>query len=245
MKKIVASTALAALLAPYAGADTTVVTAHEEPAVVVEQAPEECCTPDFGGISFILGIGGSFMKAELKNKDKTVYTTFEKSSKNVNRFIGTIGLGGGKVFKNVFYVGAEVLFDFTKNKEYTLTQDITDASNAKLKSNGLFTSLGLRLGYIMPKYNTMIYFKVSGSHSTAKARIDATALAAATPNVDMKASKIVPTLALGVEKAFCKKFTARLEGEYRFKSTKKDNGLELKANDGFNIRALVSYNVRF
>ena len=116
MKKIVASTALAGLLSPMAlNADTTVVTAHEEPAIV-EQAPEECCSPDFGGIQFILGIGGSFLKAEVKDKDNG---TNAKISKNANRFIGTVGLGGGKVFKDKFYVGMEVLFDFTKNKDWT------------------------------------------------------------------------------------------------------------------------------
>ena len=236
MKKIVASTALAGLLSPMAlNADTTVVTAHEEPAIV-EQAPEECCSPDFGGIQFILGIGGSFLKAEIKDKDNG---TNEKISKNANRFIGTVGLGGGKVFKDKFYAGLEVLFDFTKNKDWTEQVTYkTVKQNAKLKSNGLFTSLGLRLGYIVPKYNTMVYFKVAGSHSTAKVNLE-------TANKELKAAKIVPTLALGVEKAFCKKFTARLEGEYRFKGTKKADGYELKANDGFNIRALVSYNVRF
>ena len=232
MKKIVASTALAGLLSPMAlNADTTVVTAREEPAIV-EQAPEECCSPDFGGIQFILGIGGSFLKAELKDKDNG---TNAKISKNANRLIGTVGLGGGKVFKDKFYVGMEVLFDFTKNKDWTEKFNNIDT---KLKSNGLFTSLGLRLGYIVPKYNTMVYFKVAGSHSTLKA----TNLS---NNKDLKAAKIAPTLALGVEKAFCKKFTARLEGEYRFKNSKKADGIELKGNDGFNIRALVSYNVRF
>lgn len=236
MKKIVASTALAGLLSPMAlNADTTVVTAHEEP-TIVEQAPEECCSPDFGGIQFILGIGGSFLKAEVKDKD---HGTNSKISKNVNRFIGTVGLGGGKVFKDKFYVGMEVLFDFTKNKDWTERFTYNGVEqNAKLKSNGLFTSLGLRLGYIVPKYNTMVYFKVAGSHSSAKANFE-------TANKELKAAKIVPTLALGVEKAFCKKFTARLEGEYRFKGTKKEDGYEVKANDGFNIRALVSYNVRF
>ena len=240
MKKIVASTALAALLFPAVNADTTVVTAHEEPAIV-EQAPEECCTPDFGGIQFILGIGGSFLKAEVKDKDNG---TNAKISKNANRFIGTVGLGGGKVFKDKFYVGMEVLFDFTKSKDWTGKLEYLDNAKArkeadvKLKSNGLFTSLGLRLGYIVPKYNTMVYFKVAGSHSSAKVNLE-------TSNKELKAAKIVPTLALGVEKAFCKKFTARLEGEYRFKGTKKEDGYELKANDGFNIRALVSYNVRF
>ena len=236
MKKIVASTALAGVLSPMAlNADTTVVTAHEEPAIV-EQAPEECCSPDFGGIQFILGIGGSFLKAEIKDKDNG---TNAKISKNANRFIGTVGIGGGKVFKDKFYAGLEVLFDFTKNKDWTEQVTYkTVKQNAKLKSNGLFTSLGLRLGYIVPKYNTMVYFKVAGSHSTAKVNLE-------TANKELKAAKIVPTLALGVEKAFCKKFTARLEGEYRFKGTKKADGYELKANDGFNIRALVSYNVRF
>ena len=236
MKKIVASTALAALLSPAVNADTTVVTAHEEPAIV-EQAPEECCTPDFGGIQFILGIGGSFLKAELKDKDNG---TNEKISKNANRFIGTVGIGGGKVFKDKFYAGLEVLFDFTKAKDWSeeiayrgISQKVT------LKSNGLFTSLGLRLGYIVPKYNTMVYFKVAGSHSSVKASD------LGRDNVEIKAAKIVPTLALGVEKAFCKKFTARLEGEYRFKGTKKVDGYEVRGNDGFNIRALVSYNVRF
>ena len=235
MKKIVASTALAALLFPAVDADTAVVTAHEEPAIV-EQAPEECCTPDFGGIQFILGIGGSFLKAELKDKDNG---TNAKISKNANRFIGTVGIGGGKVFKDKFYAGLEVLFDFTKSKDWTEEGTYKGVKrNVKLKSNGLFTSLGLRLGYIVPKYNTMVYFKVAGSHSSAKVNLE-------TANKELKAAKIVPTLALGVEKAFCKKFTARLEGEYRFKGTKKAEGYELKANDGFNIRALVSYNVRF
>ena len=235
MKKIVASTALVALLFPAVDADTAVVTAHEEPAIV-EQAPEECCTPDFGGIQFILGIGGSFLKAELKDKDNG---TNAKISKNANRFIGTVGIGGGKVFKDKFYAGLEVLFDFTKSKDWTEEGTYKGVKrNVKLKSNGLFTSLGLRLGYIVPKYNTMVYFKVAGSHSSAKVNSE-------TANKELKAAKIVPTLALGVEKAFCKKFTARLEGEYRFKGTKKAEGYELKANDGFNIRALVSYNVRF
>ena len=241
MKKIVASTALASMLSPMAlNADTTVVTAHEEPAIV-EQAPEEVCSPDFGGIQFILGIGGSFLKAELRDKDNG---SNSKISKNANRFIGTVGIGGGKVFKDKFYVGMEVLFDFTKNKDWSDDFTIKEKGKAdrkvkaKLKTNGLFTSLGLRLGYIVPSHNTMVYFKVAGSHSSAKAINE-------TDNKELKAAKIVPTLAIGVEKAFCKKFTARLEGEYRFKGTKKEDGVELKANDGFNIRALVSYNVRF
>ncbi|MBR1734280.1 MAG: hypothetical protein IJ730_02355 [Alphaproteobacteria bacterium] len=241
MKKIVTSTALAALLAPYASADTAVVTAHEEPAVIVEQAPEEeCCTPDFGGVSFILGIGGSFLKEEIKNKDKKVLRDFDKSSKNINRFMGTVGFGYGSVLKNKIYVGGEFLVDFTKNKKHN--NIVKGANESYMKVGGMYYSLGLRLGYVVPKYNTMVYFKVAGSHSSAKAFYKGTATS---DGKTLKANKIVPTLALGVEKAFSKKLAARLEGEYRFRAKKKSEGFELKANDGFNIRALVSYNVRF
>ena len=58
-------------------------------------------------------------------------------------------------------------------------------------------------------------------------------------------NSIINLLLLVGANKLCKKFTARLEGEYRFRGSKKEGAVELKANDGFNIRALVSYNVRF
>ena len=233
MKKIVASTALAAMITPplAVSADTTVVTAHEEPAIV-EQAPEECCTPDLGGFYAALGIGGSFLKCEIKDKN----TGNNVFSKNTNRFIGTVGLGYGKVFKDKFYIGLEALLDFTKNKKWGM--DNGDGTTTHLESKGLFPSVGLRLGYVVPKYNTMVYLKVSGSYSQMEGWSDDD------PEKE-KVSKIAPSLALGVEKAFGKRFTARLEGDYRFKSKKTEENAELKAHEGFTVRALVSYNVRF
>ena len=239
MKKIVASTALAALITPplSLNADSTVVSVHEEPAVVVEQqAPESYSNPSFDGLNFILGIGGSFLKCKLQN-DNVTY------SKNANRFIGTLGLGYGKTFRNKWYVGIEALLDFTKNKKWELFSKNRVSSH--MKSGGLFPSLGLRLGYVIQKYNTMVYFKIAGSHSSCKAWTEGVS-AADGGDQEYKANKIVPTLTLGLEKAFGKRFTARLEGEYRFKSTKTiDDDGELKGNEGFNVRALVSYNVRF
>lgn len=241
MKKTLASVAVATLLAPLANADQAVVTALEEP-TVVEQP--ECCEPDFGGFGFILGIGGSFAKNELKIKDTKV------ADKNANRFIGTVGIQGGKVFRSNYYVGAEFLFDFTKNKknyfETLKVNDVDEMRNASMQMNGCMYSLGLRLGYIFPKYNTMVYFKVAGSHATTKISGDSRNDNGVYGYEEGKVCKIAPSIALGVEKAFCKKFTARLEGEYRFQAKKGEaSETQLKQKGMFNIRALLSYNVRF
>lgn len=225
MKKSLTSIAIGMLLFPIVNvsADTTVITAHEEPTVV--EPVEENCLSDFGGVNFILGVGGSFLNVKAEDRVKI--------SKDVNRFIGVIGLGGGKVFKNEFYVGGEALFDFTKEEKYDVSGVL-----AEMKSGGFFSSVGLRVGYVVPQYGLMTYFRVAGSHSKASGKVKAS-------GEKLECSKIVPTLALGIEKAFCKKFTARLEGEYRFKATKSDKGVKLTANNGFNVRALISYNVHF
>ena len=128
------------------------------------------------------------------------------------------------------------MLDFTKNKKWDL--DNGDGSTAHLESKGLFPSVGLRLGYVVPKYNTMVYLKVSGSYSKLESFSDG-------DSEKIKVDKIAPSLALGLEKAFGKRFTARLEGDYRFKSKKTEENAELKAHEGFTVRALVSYNVRF
>ncbi len=176
------------------------------------------------------------MKCKVQN-DNVTY------SKNANRFIGTLGLGYGKTFRNKWYVGIETLLDFTKNKKWELP--LENGVSSHMKSGGLFPSLGLRLGYVIQKYNTMVYFKIAGSHSSFKVWTEGVP-AAEGGDQEYKVNKVVPTFTLGLEKAFGKRFTARLEGEYRFRSTKTvDDDAELKGNEGFNVRALVSYNVRF
>ena len=48
-------------------------------------------------------------------------------------------------------------------------------------------------------------------------------------------------LGLGVEKALCKKFSARLEGDYNCGGKKGS----VKFNKGFTIRALAAYNIKY
>jgi hypothetical protein len=58
-------------------------------------------------------------------------------------------------------------------------------------------------------------------------------------------------LGLGAEKAFCKKFSAAVEADYNFGWKQKiaDKNLkdeqDVRFNKGWNVRALVKYNVKY
>lgn len=232
MKKVIMSAVAGTMFFSTAIADQTVVTAHEEPAIVVDEAGVEehySEEPSLGGISLMLGIGGNFVKIKSKSAAKNDCT-----DKTANRFMGTVGLGAGKVFSNSCYLGIETLFDFTKSKTY----------DSVLKVGGCMPSIGVRLGYAF-RNDSMIYARIAGSWIETKAY--------AKKNTELKNSKIAPSVALGFEKAFSNKFSGRIEGEYRFSSKKngtlnngvKDVDCELKADNAFNIRALISYNIKF
>jgi opacity protein-like surface antigen len=237
MKKVIVFAAMSSLFFATASADQAVVTAHEEPQVVPsapEPAPDVqppcCCEPSFGGFSLLLGVGGSF----LKNKYYVDGKELDESTK-VNRLIGSFGLGYGKVFKEHFLLGAEVLVDFTKSKKNSI-------GSAEVKNNGISTTVGLRLGYVFLGPKLLVYIMPGVSFASASFTGNEAGV-----RHEFKNNKIAPELAVGLEKSFCKKFSGRLEGAYRFTSKKEwDVGghkFSYKANEGFSVRALISYNI--
>ncbi|MBO7537596.1 MAG: outer membrane beta-barrel protein [Alphaproteobacteria bacterium] len=190
-------------------------------------------TSAFSSIYAGLGIGGSFLKCgDLK----------------ANRFIGSFVLGGGKVFSNNVYAGAEFLMDFTKNKKWDGEADGSFAGynfNAKvnLKSGGFIPQINAKIGYVF-RNDVLAYAKlgcawtkvsVDGTVSVQKSGVAVTESASASKT---KASFV---LGLGVEKAFCKKFSAAVEGDYNFGW--KEGGH--RWNKGWSVRALVKYNVKY
>ena len=191
--------------------------------VVVEEVIAESNAFDsvYGG----LGLGGNFFKAKIKDLDN------EKiASEKFNRFMGSAVLGAGKAYKGKYYIGAEFLVDFMKGKEKSFKDDAYDCT---VKSNGFHPALALRFGYVFDNTN-LVYGKFGGMWSKIK-------LNNKTTNESESKSKIAPTLALGFEKAFCKKFSVCVEPEYSFgyKAGKS------KLNKGWNVRALVKYNLGY
>ncbi|MDR2067946.1 MAG: hypothetical protein LBP41_03085 [Holosporaceae bacterium] len=232
MKKIVfAATAFLSYAATLAAEDVAVT-------AVDEGSPS--CQCAFDSVYLGLGVGGSFLKAKAEAKAEAEGIS---GSKNVNRFIGSVLIGGGKTFKK-FYVGAEGLLDFSKSKDNYFEKDVSGVKvSGNLKSDGVSAQLGIRLGAVI-KDSWLVFFKVAGVHDKVTLK---------TGEREGSCSKIAPALSLGVEKLFCKKFSARLEGQYVFKADKtakflvadREVDVKVKNDGGFVIRALVAYNVKY
>ncbi len=183
---------------------------------------------DFSTVYAGLGMGGNFLKDNVGN-----------------RFMGSLVIGAGKQFNNNIYIAGEFLGDFAKSvkKEETVNNVFNKAS-----LSGIVPNLNFKVGYVFKK-NVLVYGKVGCSwRKTTLQKND-------TKESKKKASIV---LGAGVERIFCKKFSAALEGDYNFgynwnykieykdgnvSRTKEDKAKDLGA--GWNIRALVKYNIKY
>jgi opacity protein-like surface antigen len=251
MKKIVLSAIVGTFLFSV-NADQAAVAGLEESVVAVERGAHEVRECAFGGLYFGLGIGGSFYKNEcpvgIKFTAVGMPLSLRFKDQNINRFIGTVALGAGKVFGDVFYLGFEGMMDFAESKKKDVCwEGMLSAADVRLESkNGVVVpSFGVRFGYVNNSWNTLFYGKVSASHASFEVR----------DKTDMdkySVNKFAPALALGIERIFYKNFIARLEGEYRFASKEEyifkrgsvEEKYKPKVNKGFAVRAIVAYNVK-
>ncbi|MBO7537597.1 MAG: hypothetical protein J6T29_04635 [Alphaproteobacteria bacterium] len=287
MKKVMLSAAVCAM-AFSANADVS-----EE--VVVEETAQ---TSAFNSFYFGAGIGGSFLKSDdvsvgknfttkaLRMDDGTVYSSLnenpgKKFGVKANRFVGSLVLGGGKVFSNNVYVGAEFLIDISKDKKISrefdhkhryvdetgyspdtkmangmrwdelkevviagFEADHPSTYRKDVKIGGFVPQLNFRAGYVF-KNNILVYGKLGCA--LTKVSVDSYYKMAGSDewikDKDGSGSKTKPSLILGLgaEKSFGKKFSAAVEADYNFGWKHKG----YKANKGWNVRALVKYNVKY
>ncbi|MCR4555291.1 MAG: hypothetical protein K5766_00560 [Alphaproteobacteria bacterium] len=197
----------------------------------------------------------------------------EKFGVKANRFIGSFVIGGGRVFSNNVYVGGEFLMDVSKDKkisrESKIKANLIDNSgigdnvivNGKsvgewksevssfaqrkdVKVGGFIPQFNLKAGYVF-KNNTLVYGKLGCA--LTKVSIDSYYKKSGSDewikDKDESWSKTKPSLILGLgaEKSFGKKFSAAVEADYNFGWKHKG----YKANKGWNVRALVKYNVKY
>ncbi len=202
--------------------------------VVVAESAQSVFSSIYAG----LGIGGSFLESnefEYVNKDGND----AKDKLKANRFIGSFVLGGGKVFSNNVYAGAEFMMDFTKNKKKEWE---INSGNGKSegKVGGFVPQLNVKAGYVF-KNNVLAYAKLGCAWTKASVKSFTRNGSNWDEVKSMSKTKAAFVLGLGAEKAFCKKFSAALEGDYNFGW--KENGVRF--NKGWNVRALVKYNVKY
>ena len=233
MKKVLLSAACAVAFSANAGVAEEVVVA-------------ETAQPAFSSVYAGLGIGGSFLESnEIEYKDKNGKDAKDKLK--ANRFIGSFVLGGGKVFKNNVYAGAEFMMDFTKNKKKEWE---VDSGNGKLegKVGGFVPQLNVKVGYVF-KNNVLAYGKLGCAWTKASLKWSEKSGNDWKEKSNVSKTKGAFVLGLGAEKAFCKKFSAALEGDYNFgwkQKIKTGAGeKDVRFNKGWNVRALVKYNVKY
>jgi len=231
MKKVLLSAACAVAFS--ANADVA------EKIVVAETAQ-----PVFSSIYTGLGIGGSFLKSSEFDYTNTNGEDAKFEIK-ANRFIGSFVLGGGKVFSNNVYAGAEFLMDFTKNKKKEIeAKDGTKDIKGEWKVGGFIPQLNLKAGYVF-KNSVLAYAKLGCAWTKLSSKeFEKNAGNWKEESNDSK-TKASFVLGLGAEKAFCKKFSAALEGDYNFGWKDKEFTSDKRVNKGWNVRALVKYNVKY
>lgn len=230
-----------ALLLGGASAGVSMGTEASYDAAPVEDAEETVNA--FDGLYLGLGIGGSFLQD--KGDALALGKHYALSKANVNRFTGNVFVGYNKTFKQKFLLGLEALCDFTKNKRKRLTDGVSGAGtpdDAEVKHSGVTPELALRLGYVY--CNSLFFAKIAMVMPRAKV-FDAED----NGRYMGKINKVALGLGLGVERAFCKKWSARLEGEYVFNQKKTfwdgANNAKFKVNKGWNVRAGLAYHIAF
>ena len=140
--------------------------------------------------------------------------------------------------------GEDQLAGVRQRVKEQLDKEMPDAVKGEVKIGGFIPQFNLKAGYVF-KNNTLVYGKLGCA--LTKVSIDSYYKKSGsdewTKDEDVSFSKTKPSLILGLgaEKSFGKKFSAAVEADYNFGWKHKG----YKANKGWNVRALVKYNVNY
>ena len=177
----------------------------------------------FSSIYGGLGIGGSFLKSSPSGLE----------TMKANRFMGSLVIGGGKVFKNNTYASGEILADFMKNRK----KGYGTASNLQMK--GFMPQVDVKFGYVF-RNDVLSYGKFGCVWSKATYNDG---------RDDHSKNKTSFALGLGAEKAFHQRFSTAIEADYNFGFKWDDKTVtsvdNIRVNKGWTIRALAKCNVKY
>lgn len=221
-----------AVCSTISAADVSVITVNNgNTDTTIEEIDSGNCPCAFK--NYYIGISSGFKSAQLEASLNNI--GYYKHTHN--NAIGSLFIGTGAPI-NLWYIGGEVVCDFTKNdkKEFALGNQ-----NWKIQNGGIVPNFTIRGGRIIPASNLLVYIKTGISLFKDK-------LTYTQDDTNVKLNKVAPLLAAGFEKIFCKKFSFRGEAEYNFKADKSSTFVNIPAklkNKGtWNIRLMLAYNVK-
>ncbi len=200
---------------------------------VVANESTSCCGYD--GFYFGLGLGAT--DSGVKTETTASYLAGAERSQDVGvdsndhdtKFIGTAVLGFGKRIQEKAYLALEAGLDASQNTNFNHPGNRSvdgKVWEVRSRSNGLIPSVGLRLGYVHPATQSMVYLKAGAAYSKSRAWYDDNYIGNNFGDEDIiryegKCAKWSPIIALGAEKLCGKNLRTRFEVEYRFSANKK------------------------
>ena len=216
-------------------------------AQISQTAVDKAASPD--GIKGILGIliGPQKFEGSITNGQKT-------TSQKIGVFGLTAGLEYAKSFKNKLFLAVQILADIAPKKKKedswkALNEDfdsrISDAGErkAKLQTDMITPSLGLKAGYLFRKQRCVAYLKLGISRISGKYTYDLNGKNFATASVNA----IAPNIAIGGEYRINKKIGSSMEIGFPIKKRihkKTINGIEHKSKiSRVEVRILGTYTI--
>lgn len=199
---------------------------------------------------------GKVMGAVIKGRDD-----YQLADPGLGSVGGSILGGYGALVGGCFYVGGEVILDIAgDDKHSTEIEDNrfpkgTVIAKIDTKVVGFIPNLAIRAGYLASSIDTLFYLTVGGCYVETKANVtveDRSVSPAESFSVNLNKKRIVPSVGVGIEKGVGSHFNVRLEGAWRFSSSKEadgDMGLGIadswfkckSKSDGYVIRLTGSY----
>lgn len=192
-----------------------------------------CCGYD--GFYFGLGIGATDSGVKTETTDSYRNGTQDTTDFGVDsndhdtKFIGNAVLGFGKRIQEKAYLALEAGLDASQNSNFYhpgICSVDGKSFEVRTRSNGLVPSAAIRLGYVHPATQSMVYLKAGAAYSKARAWYEDSYNSNGDSEADLmryegKCAKWSPIIALGAEKLCGKNLRTRFEVEYRFAANKK------------------------
>ncbi|MDR0678438.1 MAG: hypothetical protein LBF44_02785 [Holosporaceae bacterium] len=198
---------------------------------IFSAAPAIANSGCFDGIHFGAGLG-----YHISDNVGKIFPGSESISTKTSRLIGTVLFGTGRT-SNAYplYWGGEILMDFSRTQHNDTT---LGGQKIKIRDNGLMPSCGFRLGCAAEEMGTMFFGKFGMAYK--KVIIE-------NNNAEslQKHSKLIPILAMGIEKAVFGSSTFRFDIEYGMKTHKDSDAYGLECGPHFNMRVMIVHHVRF
>jgi hypothetical protein len=185
----------------------------------------------FSGTYVGTGISGTFSETKAGKK---VNNDAEKISQNRNQVFFNLLFGGSKESNgSPLCFGGEIGADFSASK----TEEVAfGKEKAKLTHSGINPSVGFFIGYVMSDHAALVFLKGGAVHGKTTLK---------NPQEDLTVSQLAPFVGIGIQKALCSTWHARISADLKVKTSKSNDHYYLESGKSVAVRFTLIRNIKF